>query len=112
MTPDETTAYLDAIDDAREAMRQYIVKRGISLAGVIVSGLWILGVTVLGATSVVLRWFGGIDLGGAIAGLEILGIVGICCSSAALATVTGEKRYTQLRKAIRAAEREFQRKAL
>jgi hypothetical protein len=112
MSPDETTRYLDAIDDAREAMRHYKLKRILALYATIAAGIWIVTIAVLGVLSVLFGWFGRVDIGGSVAGLEVLGMAGLAGGVGALGTVTGGKRYDRLRKAIRSAEREFQRKAL
>lgn len=108
LTPSQTNQYLDAIDDAKEALADYTRNRNWSTGIVVGAILWILGWITVGALSTLTGIVGHHDIGFAIFGLVLAGVLVGGAGVVWLFAILDENAGRRLNRAVRKAERAFQ----
>lgn len=109
MNIERMNEHLDAIEDARYAVRIFKLKRNFGIAGLVLAVLIEFGDIVLGAVSTATDLFSHADLGGVVAGVVFLGIGFGAVGAVSLATALDDNKNNRLRKAVRIAQRRYER---
>lgn len=95
----------DVLDDALYDLKIYRIKRNVMALAVTLASLFLLGTITCGVLSAVTDAFNHTDIGPAVAGFTILGIVFVAVSVIALSCVLDQNKRGRLQKATRKARR-------